>query len=234
MTNIVQIQKDLHELLLSYPGLSKINIVLFRKMQIESQVNMSLVYLNKRMGFSGAGVLVEMPVASGNDSSVKGPILEWAFPITAVEMPLMSFQSGVGAALSAEDIIQLILDCVHLYADDAVGTFQVDKSAITPVTNWPGCVGYRAMFRIKAKNTQTTRTGQVLITQTGAQVTIACALDPTAEIRYTVDGSFPGRVGNPQSQIYAGALDVESGQTIRAVGWMDGKNNSAATSLLIT
>lgn len=242
MFDVVQAQKDMHAILLSSDQLLTVNVVLQRKMHEESEIDMATIFSTPRGGCSGAGVLVEMPLATCESKNVDGPVLDWIFPVLIIENPNMNYASPTptfparGTFLDAERILQRVLDEVHNTADEFYGTFQVDRDAVKFVSDFPGCLAYRAPFTLlKAKSLQTARVGQIQGGIADGQCTLSCANDPDADIWFTTDGSSPanGNGGNPKSLLYSGPFAVDdSVAAVRARGYKAGKIGSATKYLL--
>lgn len=199
MLNLVQSQKDLYQLLLASTQLANVNIVLQRQLQLQSELDISTVWTSPRNGYAGAGCIVEMPTARFNESSVRGPILDWVFSVWVLEVPLLNFalptsgRTAQGTQIACEEIVQMVLDEVHHYADDNLATFEADPNPVAPANLEKIALGYRVNFTLKkARSPQTTRTGQVQVTLTTGHFSLADAIDSGATIYYTLDGSFPG------------------------------------------
>ncbi len=236
MIDTIQITDDFAQMLKSYNGLLSVNVVRYDKLAIQGQIDWSLVYLTKRNNCIGAGVIVEVPYANNRQQNITGPQLSWVFTFLTVENPTINRSTG-GTFLKYDIISQMILDCVHLYADDAIGTFTVSQEAITPVEleQFAGCICMRSAVTLStAKSTQTTRCGMVQFDITGGLCTLTCATD-SSRIYYTKDKSFPANQdgGNPASLKYTGPFAVKSGDIIRAVAYANGYNNSVARKVSV-
>ncbi len=236
MIDTVQIMEDLHTILLCNANLLTVNSVRYDKLAIQGQIDWSLVWLTKRNNCLGAGIIVELPRAKAQNNSVAGPVLNWEFPFLIVENP--TFNRGTGGTNLKYDIIaQNVMDDLHNYADEGLGTFQVTGQPMEPSAEFEGCLCYRVTLELpKVRNVQTLRTGQVQVTTGAGTISFACAADPAADIFYTVDGSFPASAngGNPGSMKYAGSpVNVSSGQIIRARAYASGKLGSATTNTKI-
>jgi hypothetical protein len=220
MLNLVQSQKDIYQLLLASTQLANVNIVLQRQLQLQSSLDITTVWTTPRNGYAGAGCIVEMPTARFNESSVRGPILDWVFSVWVLEVPLLNFalpttgRAAQGTQIACEEIVQMVLDEIHHYADDNLATFEADPSPVAPANLDKIALGYRVNFLLKkARSPQTTRTGQVQVTLTTGHFALADAIDSGSTIYFTLDGSFPGasNIGSdpaynlvPQSTNYSG------------------------------
>src|SRR5579872_6443731 len=123
MLNLAQIQNDLLSLLLSYAPLNPVNVMSERKLILSSEINYAKIYQTPRNGRAGAGIMVAMPHADSNKQNVQGPVLDWVFPVDCVEVPTINLNPSIGTLIDCETIGQMIMDAVHLYADDQLGTF---------------------------------------------------------------------------------------------------------------
>ena len=227
---------------MSAPQLACVNIVLQRKLQEQAEVNLATIANTPRGGCAGAGILVEMPVATCESPNVSGPVLDWIFPVVVIENPALNYASPTpdwpakGTHVDAERWLQMVLDVVHHHADERYGTFSVDRSAIKFTNEWPTQIAYRSPFSLpKAKTQPTLKVGQLSGSIAGGTCTLTCVADPTARIFYTLDGSFPGNEngGVASSRLYTGPFAVPAGvAAVRAVGYLVGKNQSAAKYLL--
>lgn len=236
MIDTIQIMDDLAGLLRSYTALRTVNIVRYDKFAIEGMVDWSLIYLSKRHGKTGAGIIVELPYASDEQPNAPGPILNWVFPILAVENPTINRGTG-GTKIKYDILSQMVMDCLHHYTDDGIGSFAVDRDAVKPVDLEPfkGCLCYRTGFKILSRNEQTNRASGVAIAIASGNCTLSSATS-AASIYYTLDGSFPGNADgeNNASKLYSAPFAVVSGQILRTVAYKSGLNNSIARKLEVT
>jgi len=232
MFNVEQTAQDLTGILLSSVALQNVNVKSYRKLRLQNVVDFSVMVTAGRNGRYGAGALVLEPYARGNQKNVL--LLDWVFPIISIECPSIN-DLVTGTNLTAYQIAQIVADNLHNYADEALGTFNVDNVAIEDEKQFEldGCVCKRTSFHILGRNSQTVRVGQLTNSIAGGNVTLSCALNPTANIYYTNDGSFPSITGNPSSTLYQNPIAVRSGQIIRAVGYGLGLNNGACMNLVV-
>jgi len=246
MIDLVQAEKDLYQLLLSSAQLSNINFARQRVMQLKSEVDMATAWTTPRNGCAGCGGIVMMPEASSDNNNVAGPVLDWVFKVHVLEQPALNWAKAQpgrpmhGTFTTAEEVVQMVLDEVHLYCDDKLATFKVAQNAVVDANINGVALGYMVSFKLaKGRSTQTLRTGQVqvaLSTPASGQTTLACAGDPAAALWYTVDGSFPANdTGiNPQAKQYEGPVAADPGTVLRARAYMDGKLGGAAAYAVTT
>ena len=233
MTDFVQLQQDVFYALMSRKELSTVNVKIFRKMIIESEVNMKLLYLTQRGGKSGAGILVEMPTIAVEKPNVAGPVLAVDFSILVMEQPTINLSPAGGTLLSAEQIAVLVTETMH-HLSLSTGVIVAGSNAIVPATEFSGVVAYRCHAKFNSLTPPMERAGQTRVERSGNTVTLSCS-NADAEIRYTLDGTFPasGDGGNPQSKKYDEPFDAESGATVRACAYADGKIGSNVAALKI-
>ena len=234
--DLVQAQKDMLQLLLSSAQLANINFVLQREMQLKAALDVATVWTTPRNGYAGIGGIVEMPTANCDEPQVQGPIMDWVFSIHVLEVPGLNFavaqtgQPAKGTQIAAEEVVQMILDEVHHYADEHLATFKALQRPVSPASLPPMAIGYRVSFTLqKARTAQTLRTGQVKAYVGGGVLSLTCHDDPTAAIWYTTDLSFPANSStiNSAATLYTGQV-FASGTQIRARAYATGKLGSAA------
>lgn len=235
MTDFVTLQQDIYYALLSRKELLSINVKQYRKMMIQSEVDMKLVYLTQRNGKYGAGILVEMPTLSVNKPNVSGPVLEVDFSVLVMEQPTINMTAGAGTTMAAEEISLLVTETLHLMSL-GTGSLRAMPNAITPATEYKGLVCYRVHAGFTSATPAMQRTSVVQLVNAGGTVTMTCAGDPTATIFYTLDLSFPANQdgGNTSSTVYTAPIATPaSGTTIRASAYAVGKLGSSAAILPI-
>jgi hypothetical protein len=228
------LQEDIFYALMSRQELLSVNVKQFRKMVIQAEIDMKLVYLTVRNGKSGAGILVEMPTLTVNKPNVSGPVLEVDFSVLVMEQPTINMTAASGTLLSAEEICLLVAETLH-HLSLGTGSLRAMPNAITPATEYRGVVAYRCHVGFTSATAPMPRTRELQIVNTSGSVAISCSNDPTAEIRYTLDGTLPasGNGGNPQSKAYQSPITVASGTTIRACAYAAGKIGSSIATLTI-
>jgi hypothetical protein len=230
MINLVQLQNDLLYALLSSEGLQNVNILQFRKMRIESEIDWSLVFLGQRAGRGGVGVIVEMPEASVDKPNIEGPMFELDLSFLVVENPTINLDATTGSGVSAEDVAQNILDLFHLWNIEGVGQLRAAGKVISDSNEFEGCVCYRVTLRLMNPRGQTQRCAFPVFTATGSVWEITCSTE-SADIWFTTDETFPGRDVNSTARQYSGPFDCASGTVLRAVAYKDGMNMSAVKKI---
>jgi hypothetical protein len=255
MISSIAIQADMLALLLSEARLNGVNIVSERKEQLAGELNLETVYTTVRNGKGGAGILIEHPYANCNQPNVPGPVLDWVFPIVTVDNETINMAATTGTGLTSEDIAQIVLDVVHMYADTQYGTtFQCDSAgSIKFAGRFPGCIDHRILFKAKmspnGNPNQTPRAAAVSYSNSAAQGSAGIMTLSTTEpdttptslqIFYTLGSSitipvtpapFPGNsgAGAIAGTLYTAPFAVQPGDRVRAVTYVAGKVNSSST-----
>ncbi len=224
MIDLVQLQNDLHGLLLSAPALNSVNIVLERKFLVQSEVELDAIWSTVRNGRSGNGLLIEMPRAKVNSPSIQDMPQDITLGVVAFQNGDAAFTPETGSGHFAENLAQLALSILHLQA--IIGVGQLQGVGHEPARDYEFINAERATLRISGVRTPATpRCAAVQYTLDTGMVTLACATTG-AKIFYTTDGSTPisptledslGRIVNPQAHLYTAPFAVNSGDRVRAV-----------------
>lgn len=223
MTNLVQLQDDVTQALLSNEALVNVNIINYRKLRLQSEVDLSALWLTPRNGRAGAGIMVEMPTFEVARPNLPGPEGELVIGCACVEEPNLNFEPASGTLLSAEELAQICLDILHGYLIEGAGGLYAEKTAIRPMEEFPGMVAYRASVRMRQPREQTVRVAIPTITEEELHIELACATE-AAEIYYTQDGTFPGP-SNPGAVKYEEAFDM-TGEVLRWAAYKSGLTGS--------
>ena len=228
MINQVQLQDDLFALLSSDPRLDKVNIVNERLFRLIPNALESAIWMTPRGGCQGQGILVEIPKLDVQDPNVSGPVFRPILSFVCVQAGDMAFAPGVGANMYAEEIAQHVTDLLHQQADEGIGTFMCDGTAVERATD-PEYQSVNAMrVTLRCSPSQSKQTPRVPVPQIAVfagAATLTCP-DPLALLYYTTDGWCPAPDGSPTAQQYTSPFTVASGQVIRFAAWRDGYNNS--------
>lgn len=234
MINLLQIQKDVHGLLMSSQALRRVNILLERKFIVDSQTHIAALWETNRNGGSGCGILIEQPGIETNSNNVSGPPQIVVLTFVSVQNGDAAFATDeaglIGSGLYAEEMEQFILDALHLQAIGKLGTIQTDGKFSEPARDYPELNARRLTLKIKPIATaQTNRTAPVLAQIQNGVCTLTCAT-PGSKIVYTLDGSMPSdpavaidpitnAVINPLAKVYLQPFAVQSGETLRAAAY---------------
>jgi Chitobiase/beta-hexosaminidase C-terminal domain len=224
MNSFVKLQYFLEQMLLSADALASVNIVAYRKLRLQSELDYSTVWQTPRNGRSGCGVLIEMPSFRVDKPNVPGPIGDVVQTCAVLEDPDMNLAPATGTLLSAEEVAQTILDLAHQWGIDGVSSLYADYQAIEDAKEFQGLLAYRVNFRTMMTRQQTQRCAQPTISETALTVTLTCTT-PNAAIYYTQDGTFPGP-SNPGAALYAAPF-LQTGQELYWCAFAPGYNPSA-------
>ena len=133
MFDPVAVQDDLMYLLLSDARLMDVAVKSYRRMRTTNELDYRKILEGRSpRGRAGSGLLVCQPTAAADNTNVTGPVLTWLFPVVCLEHPSVSMRPATGTLLQAEQLAQIVLDVMQLYADEHVGTFNVQSPAIQP------------------------------------------------------------------------------------------------------
>lgn len=225
MMNLVLLQEHFTEALRSCTALESVNVVQWRKLRMQSELDLASIWMMPRNGRSGAGILVEMPELEVRTPNPAGPYAEVVLPVAVLEEPNLNFSPDTGTLLSAEDIAQTILDFAHQLPFGQFGTFYGATNAIQDAAEFENVLAYRVRLRLKYIPGQTARVATPSATETGGVVTLACTTSG-AQIRYTLDGSFPGP-SNAASRIYTAPFTISIGESFSTAAFAAGLNQSS-------
>lgn len=243
MIDLVQLQNDLHGLLMSAPALRAVNIVQERKFLVEQSVELDTIWSTVRNERSGTGILIEMPTIEVPANQSPGPKQNLRVSFVVLQNGDAAFAPETGSQLYAETLAQLVLDILHMQELQGIGTIYATERAIEPARDFEFINAYRVQMTLRtAQANQTNRTAPVTITNNSGTVTLACATSGAA-IYYTLDGSFPdqaardavtGLLINPNSQLYTAPFAVTAGQIVRAAAYASGYNAGQVAKTIIT
>lgn len=255
MIDLIQVQDDLYGILMSAPQLASVNIVEERKFMLGSGISIDAIWQTVRNNCSGNGLLIEMPEITCDSDSVTGPPqqVELSFvsfqngdaafiPVTQIAGPPASTLAGGG--LFAEQLEQYLIDILHLLNIGGIGTMRVTGRFSAPARDYAGINARRTKLIMSPKQTaQTARVALPIITVNAGVCTLSSAT-PGAAIYYTLNGSFPSNITmaidplaippapiNPNSNLYTAPFNVQAGQLVRAVAYLNAMNPSPLTHL---
>jgi len=241
MNDFVQLQEDLTQGLLCESALQYINVVQYRKLRLQSEIDWSAIYAAPRNGRAGCGIVVEMPTFEVLHPNVSGPVGNLVLSCVVLEEPNLNADPATGTQMSAEAVSKFILDSSHQWEIGGVGVMAAVREAIRGLwrtedlrgvvapgslrdaiwdaQRFEGLVAYRVKLQMQAAGRPVARASQPTAQQQQAEVTLACATEG-AEVYYTTDGSFPGP-GNPRAAKYRGPFQA-SGSVVRYAAYRGG------------
>jgi hypothetical protein len=135
-------------------------------------------------------------------------------------------EASSGTLRSAEQIALDVLHALHHFDPGTSGSpLYADKKAIEPNTDFPGKIVYDCFIRTRLGLDPAAKVAPVKIDvypiAAPATVGMSCAT-PGAEIRYTLDGSYPG----PTATLYTAPFTQATAATVRAAAYLAGKQGS--------
>lgn len=220
MINFVQLQDDVTLALESAERLASINIVQYRKLRLQSEIDWSSIWQTVRNGRSGGGLLVEMPTFEAPHPNLPGPDRDLTVSVVGIEEPNLNFSPATGTLLSCEEFTQIALEELHQLLIEGLGGLYAAKTAFREAPEFQGVVAYRASLFMRGPQAPLARVALPTIIEAGLNVTLATTT-AGATIFYTLDGTFPGPA-NPGAMQYLGAFDMVSGQTVRWAAYLTG------------
>jgi hypothetical protein len=240
-SDMVRIQEDFTQGLLSEPALRFINIMQYRKLRLRSEIDWSGVYTTPRQGRAGCGVVVEMPAFEVLHPSVPGPVGNLVLSCVVAEEPNLNMEPETGTCLSAEAVAQFILESSHQWEIGGVGVMCAVREAIRGIARtedphgtvgerslrdmfWDaqrfrGLVAYRVKLQMQAAGAALPRVALPVAQEDGVEVTLSCATDG-AVMYYSMDAGFPGP-GNERAVQYEGSFEM-SGSVLRYAAYKPG------------
>jgi hypothetical protein len=248
MNDFVELQQDLTQGLLAEPGLRSINVVQYRKLRLQSEIDWSAIYTTPRNGRAGCGILVEMPAFEVLHPNVSGPVGNLVLSCVALEEPNLNFAQATGTQMSAEAVSRFILDSSHQWEIGGAGVMSAVREAIRGLwrtedlravagqgtlrdaiwdaQRFEGLVAYRVKLQMQAAATPVARVSQTAAQALPSGVSLSCATEG-AELYYTWDRSFPGP-GNPRAIKYLGPFQP-AGSVLRHAAYKPGMFRSSVS-----
>jgi len=240
-TDLARIQEDFTQGLLSEPALRRINIVQYRKLRLQSEIDWSGIYTKPREGRAGCGVVVEMPALEVLHPGAPGPVGNLVLSCVVAEEPNLNMEPETGTGLSAEAVAQLILESSHQWEIGGVGVMSAVREAIRGLwrtedlhglvgqgslreavwdaQRFRGLVAYRVKLQMQAAGAAIPRAQPPVAREDGGEVTLSCATEG-AEIYYAIDAGFPGPA-NAQAVKYQGPFQM-TGRVLRYAAYQPG------------
>lgn len=191
-------------------------------MQIIQALNDALMGVTTKNDKGGLAFMVMMPdveVPNANSLSLR---LEGLYTIRIREIPMINEGDG-GTGISAEQCALNVLKALHQRSSGG-SPFYPDKKAIREVSGDSAGLTYDVVMRRDVTEAKRRFVTLPQISVSGVTMTLSCATSGAA-IRYTTDGSFPGK----SASLYSTPVDVgelPSGTLIRVAAYKDGLSGS--------
>ena len=193
-------------------------------LQIQTELDQTLAGLLDKNGRSGATVIVQMPTLDVRNPDIPGPDLEVTTVVRVMENPLINMGAS-GSRLSAETLGLAALGGLHLW-DPGSGVLYARGRAMEPSLDFEGLIVYDVLISSRLGLSTSPTAPEPRAEVYGDQAALTCGLEG-AEMRYTLDGSFPG----PSATLYTAPLDLTGADLLRAAAYKDGLLPSSVTEL---
>jgi hypothetical protein len=228
-----QLQSDVLAKLLSESMLSTINGKSLRKMQIASELDVSLVFMTPRTNKVGCGFVVGMPTLDVLHPDTPGPLLTLTLPVRVYEDPTQNLNPATGTLQSAETIAIIIQKLLHQFRILGLCATYAGKDSIHPVDSQPGTICYEVLARAELAQDIIPQVTVPTMTELNGAITLT-PVGPSQDIYYTIDGSFPGKGEVPTATLYLAPFSVVTGTVVRWAGYSDNYGGSDADQATIT
>lgn len=230
MSEILQHQKDIEAFLNSHAAFQY--ILTLRQgadedagdALLEDRVKKALAGQIPKNGKFGLVCVIGMPEATTTMENAAGPIENWKCVLQLIENQANNRAAATGTGTRADDLCETVKRLLHLQCLDGtheiiVTGSQIDDELPATLTGWLVTLESRAHALEPM-----VKTAKPQISVNNPNLTITCAT-AGAEIRYTVDGSYPGS----SASLYSTPVDVgalPSGTVIRAAAFKAGLRGS--------
>ena len=233
LTFLERLQADLGARLESKAFFQDIPVLVARKGQIESDVEVALTTFNAKAGRGGAVSIVLMPTLEVPEAEAPGPQFVVSTTVRCVENPLVNLDvTNGGTGKSAESLGLVVLRAMHHFDLGDGHVLYADRRAMEPNGSFEGQVAYdvHILARSGLDPEAQTATPTLSLTNGATAVQMVCTT-PAAAIFYTLDGSFPWS-GNPAATLYADPFPLPAAPaTLRAAAYTEGLDGSTLTQL---
>jgi len=238
MNDVVAIQQSLFHGLRSCQLFDSFNIVLAREFLVQSEMDMSAIWLTPRNDKQGLGIIVQMPTLRFPKPNGLQRVRE--FSIGIYEERNINFNPDLGTMMTAEDVGDLVVDFLWNWKLSRSSGLVLDDAALVPDDRFKsiGILGQAAKASLKQERRPLSRPATPVITSVGGNVTLT--VTDGSQIYYTTDGfSFPGpsnegKLDSEQAaQLYSGPFPAVSGAVIMAMAWNDGLLPSQLADYLV-
>jgi hypothetical protein len=227
VTNFLQLQEDAQMCLLCSEQLVNVNVVQYRKMRMQSEIDFSALYQTQRNGRGGAGIMVEMPRYETVNPNSPGPERMLLIDLLCVEEPNTNMEPTSGTEVSAEELADFVLEELGDIGIEGIGELYPDRKTITPAQDLDaGLVGYRVTMVVWDVREKRVRVPLPSIAEDAGLVTLTNQAGfEDANIFWTQDGTFPGEA-NPGAVKYTGPFDASAISRVRWRAYQAGKLGS--------
>lgn len=186
--------------------------------QIQTAIDQALAGTTKKNGKAGIAAMVLMPSAGVPVDRVKG-FLRIELTVRIIENPLIN-EGGTGTHVPAEQLALETLMYLHGWDAGRKHEFRGDESNAVRVANIVGKVAYDVTVYCYHGADNVAQVSAPVMAVSGGDVTLTCAV-ASAEIWYTLDGSFPGP-SNAEAVEYDEPFASVPGAVLRAAAYKGG------------
>ena len=217
MTPLLQLQTDVYEMVRAIEDLAYVNTVLLRRVLTGQEILNEQLTLTARNGRTGAGIVIEMPVVGVRQPNAPGPQADATISLLVLEQPELNLDASGGTQVTAEEIALTLLQSLHHWHLQGLGSLFALGNAIEPMNEFEGHVGYRVTLGVQFAQDQLARVEPPVITWDTGVVTITCAT-VGASVYYTKDESFP----TTTTALYGAPFTVTVDTVVRACAYLTG------------
>lgn len=194
---------------------------------IIADIETALGTLNEKNGKMGALVMIMVPEEKVPNPDTSGPQLMLSLKICVFTNALFNMDEASGTKKSNMKIRTQVRKALHHWSPNGSNTITCDPDCGTPFDTKKGIESYELNFNMECPQEIDSPVARPTIVLSGSLPEVSATLshhDPSAEIRYTLDGSFPGL----ESDLYTIPHLIESACTIRAAAYIAGRTGSDA------
>lgn len=209
---IDQLQRDVEGRLLADENFGTIAVHVQEKGVTESDVDEALAGITTKAGKAGVAAIVLLPERESQYPDIPGPARLVTIAVRVIELPLINRGAG-GTGLTAGRVSSLV---EHILHQVSLGPLLLRHAATWPVELDDGTTAFDVRLVTDCDLPEPSKVATPAIALDGRVMTASC---PTAgaELRYTIDGSYPGH----GSTLYSGPVTIPWSALIRLVAYLD-------------
>lgn len=198
------------------PYFSDITVLEQAKGVTENDIQVALSTLNEKGDKIGAIAIVLMPALVPNEPDAPGPEYKIRATVQVIVTPLFN-DSADGTGKTAEAIALRVRQLLHRF-NGGRGIWSFAGSE--PIDRNSADVSYGVVFTRVGRDAKYRKLAAPLFTPEEGELPLNVAIEGPAgaEVRYTLDGSYP----TPESDLYSAPLAIAEPATLCAVAYLDG------------
>lgn len=213
-----QLQDDVADRLRSLVFLADVPVFVLREEHIDSQIEQALTTIKAGgTGKSGAAITVMMPLLDvpKDKVNIPGPLTKVSISVRAQEFPTINMGAN-GTGLSAETLGIEIVQALHHFSIESIGTLLAHSEALTPSRDFLPRITYIATLQAWLSMTPLTKPTRPTIQEAGGIVTLGCAT-PGVDIYFALDstGLTPALPRPGAGTLYAISFGLTPGLTTK-------------------